>query len=161
MTTFLKPRPVPQPSASCLLLRRSALPQDHILDERYPIFFNDVQFARAVAARGLGGFWVTPDAAVMHDGGASTRLLGAAGKRQYLGSTVLMLTETESRAKVWVFRVVVFAQHVPMWVIGRPNTIGVRQLWKALSGSVGLLPTAPTGLATDSNRARPAGNASD
>lgn len=139
---FSHARPVPQPSASCLLLRRAALSDDHILDERYPIFFNDVQFARSLAARGLD-LWVTPDATVVHDGGASTRMLGKAGKQQYLGSTIRMLTETESRSKVWLFRAVVFAQHVPLWVLARPNTIGVRQLWMALSGDVGSLPTQP------------------
>lgn len=140
---FSRARPVPQPSASCLLLRRSILPTDHILDERYPIFFNDVQFARSLATQGLD-LWVTPDATVVHDGGASTRMLGITGKRQYLGSTIRMLTETESRLKVWLFRVVVFAQHVPLWVLARPTTIGVRQLWMALSGDVGSLPTEPT-----------------
>ena len=50
---FSQARVVPQPSASCLLLRRSQLPDDHIFDERYPIFFNDVQLARSLARRGL------------------------------------------------------------------------------------------------------------
>jgi GT2 family glycosyltransferase len=140
---FSHARPVPQPSASCLLLRRSILPDDHVLDECYPIFFNDVQFARSLTSQGLD-LWVTPDATVVHDGGASTRMLGISGKRQYLGSTIRMLTETESRSKVWLFRVVVFAQHVPLWVLARPKTIGVRQLWMALSGDVGSLPKEPT-----------------
>ena len=82
---FSQPRPVPQPSASCLLLRRSFLPDDHIFDERYPIFFNDVQLARSFADRGLT-LWVTPSAQVVHDAHSSVRMLGAAGKRQYLGS---------------------------------------------------------------------------
>lgn len=140
---FSHARPVPQPSASCLLIRRSVLPDDHVFDERYPIFLNDVQLARSLAARGLA-LWVTPGATVVHDGGASTRMLGVTGKRQYLGSTVRMLSETESRSRVWLFRVVVFAQHVPLWALGRPNTIGVKQLWLALSGDVGSLPTEPT-----------------
>ena len=87
---FSHARPVPQPSASCLLLRRSVLSGDHIFDERYPIFFNDVQFARSLAARGLE-LWVTPEATVVHDGSASTRMLGRTGKQQYLGSTIRML----------------------------------------------------------------------
>ena len=58
---FSKARPVPQPSASCLLLRRSSLPEGHIFDESYPIFFNDVQLARSLAGQGLT-LWVTPDA---------------------------------------------------------------------------------------------------
>ena len=137
---FSRPRPVPQPSASCLLLRRSLLPDDHIFDEQYPIFFNDVQLARSFADRGLT-LWVTPDATVIHEAHASTRMLGTSGKRQYLASVVRMLTETESSAKVWLYRVVVFLQHIPIWMIGRSDTMGVRELWKALSGDVGPLPT--------------------
>jgi GT2 family glycosyltransferase len=140
---FSRARPVPQPSASCLLLRRAALPDDHIFDERYPIFLNDVQFARSLAAQGQE-LWVTPDATVVHDKGASTRMLGTSGKRQYLGSTVRMLTETQSSSKVWLFRVVVFAQHVPLWAFARSKTIGVRELVRALSGDVGPLPSDPT-----------------
>lgn len=140
---FSRARPVPQPSASCLLLRRAALPDDHILDERYPIFLNDVQLARSLAAQGRD-LWVTPDATVVHDKGASTRMLGTSGKRQYLGSTVRMLTETQSRSKVWLFRVVVFVQHVPLWAFARSKTISVRQLLRALSGDVGPLPSDPT-----------------
>ena len=94
---FSKPRPVPQPSASCLLLRRSFLPDDRIFDERYPIFFNDVQLARSFADRGLT-LWVTPSARVVH---ARIRPFGcsATGKQQYLGSVIRMLIETESAAK--------------------------------------------------------------
>jgi len=140
---FSRARPVPQPSASCLMLRRAVLAGDHIFDERYPIFFNDVQFARSLGTRGLE-LWVTPEATVVHEGGASTRMLGRVGKQQYLGSTIRMLEETEARPKVWLFRAVVFAQHVPLWVLARPDTIGIRQLWMALSGDTGSLPTQPT-----------------
>ena len=137
---FSRPRPVPQPSASCLLLRRSLLPDDHIFDEQYPIFFNDVQLARSFFDRGLT-LWVTPDATVIHEAHASTRMLGTSGKRQYLASVVRMLSETESSAKVWLYRVVVFLQHIPIWILGRSDRMGVRELWKALSGDVGPLPT--------------------
>ena len=140
---FSHARPVPQPSASCLMLRRSVLFGDQIFDERYPIFFNDVQFARSLAARGFE-LWVTPEATVVHEKSASTRMLGRMGKQQYLASTIKMLDETESRPKVWLFRAVVFAQHVPLWILARRNTIGLRQLWRALSGETGPLPTQPT-----------------
>ena len=140
---FSHARRVPQPSASCLMLRRPVLPGDQIFDERYPIFFNDVQFARSLAARGLE-LWVTPEATVIHEKSASTRMLGQTGKQQYLASTIQMLDETESRPKVWLFRAVVFAQHIPLWILARGNTIGVRQLWRALSGETGPLPAQPT-----------------
>ena len=141
---FSKSRPVPQPSASCLLLRRSFLPEGHVFDERYPIFFNDVQLARSFADQGLT-VWVTPDAAVVHEGHASTRMLGP-GNRQYLGSIIRMLRETEPPAKVWVYRIVVFLGHIPIWLLRRPNVLGATDLWKALSGDVGPLPSGPTRL---------------
>ena len=140
---FSHPRPVPQPSASCLLLRRSVLPDDHVFDERYPIFFNDVQLARSLADRGLM-LWVTPSAKVVHHSHASTRKLGAAGKRQYLGSVIRMLVETEPPAKVWLYRAVVFLQNIPVWLLRRPSAITFRDLWKALSGDVGPLPSDPS-----------------
>jgi len=139
---FSQPRPVPQPSASCLLLRRSVLPGDHIFDERYPIFFNDVQLARSIGERGLT-LWVTPDATVVHEAHASTRKLGRAGKRQYLGSVVRMLSETEPPLKVWLYRAVILLQHIPSWVLNRSGTLGFADLRKALSGDVGPLPSAP------------------
>jgi len=142
---FSRPRPVPQPSASCLLLRRSLLPVDHVFDERYPIWCNDVQLARSFADRGLT-LWVTPDATVIHEAHASTRMLGSVGKRQYLGSIVRMLIETQPPAKVWIYRSIVFLQHIPKWLLRRSGTLGVRDLWKALSGDVGPLPSGPVSI---------------
>ena len=139
---FSKPRPVPQPSASCLLLRRSFLPDDHIFDERYPIFFNDVQLARTFADRGFA-LWVTPSARVVHDAHSSVRMLGPTGKRQYLGSVIRMLVETEPPAKVWLYRAIVFLQNIPICFLGRSDALGFTELWKALSGDVGPLPSDP------------------
>ena len=139
---FSQPRPVPQPSASCLLLRRSFLPDDHIFDERYPIFFNDVQLARSFADRGLT-LWVTPSARVVHDAHSSVRMLGPTGKRQYLGSVIRMLIETEPPAKVWLYRTIVFLQNIPICFLGRSDALRLTELWKALSGDVGPLPSDP------------------
>jgi len=139
---FSQPRPVPQPSASCLLLRRSFLPADHIFDERYPIFFNDVQLARSFSRLGLL-LWVTPNAIVVHEAHASTRMLGTTGTRQYLASLIRMLEETEPPRKVWLYRLVVFLQHVPIWILHPSTTLGPTQLWRALSGEVGHLPSSP------------------
>ena len=70
-------------------------------------------------------------------------MLGPAGKRQYLGSVIRMLTETEPPAKVWLYRTVVFPQNIPIWLLRRPDALSVTELWKALSGDVGPLPTDP------------------
>ncbi len=139
---FSQPRPVPQPSASCLLLRRSLLPDDRVFDERYPIFFNDVQLARSYATRGLT-LWVTPSARVVHDAHSSVRMLGPVGKRQYLGSVIRMLSETEPPAKVWLYRAIVFTQNIPACFLGRPDALGFGELCEALAGNVGPLPSDP------------------
>src|SRR5262249_6076691 len=54
---FSVPVRVQQPSASCLLLRRSCIQTNVILDERYPIFFNDVMLARRLFEQHLE-LWV-------------------------------------------------------------------------------------------------------
>lgn len=139
---FSRPRLVPQPSASCLLLRRSCLPPDVILDERYPIFFNDVKLARSLAARGLE-LWVVPEAIVEHEAHSSTRRLGRVGRRQYLGSSIRFLAETESPVKVWIYRCVVLIQNLGRLALRRPDALRVGELWKTLAGDPGPLPDGP------------------
>jgi GT2 family glycosyltransferase len=139
---FSQPLRVPQPSASCLLLRRSCLADGVVFDERYPIFFNDVMLARRLSDRGHE-LWVTPDAVVRHEAHASARQLGGALRRQYLASIVRMLQETESPLKVWTYRVVIFAQNLVLW-LGRRDSLRGADLWHALAGDPGSLPTRPS-----------------
>jgi GT2 family glycosyltransferase len=139
---FSVPRPVPQPAASCLLLRRSCLPENYVLDERFPIFFNDVQLARSLAREGFE-LWVTPHAVVVHEAHASARMLGPGpGRRQYLASTIRMLSETESPVEVWFYRSVVLTQNLALRIAGRP-ALGFSDLVKALGGDPGPLPAQP------------------
>lgn len=63
---------VPQPMASCLLIRRAAIAEIGLFDERYPMFFNDVDWCRRAADKNWG-IWYTPEIAARHSGGASTR----------------------------------------------------------------------------------------
>jgi GT2 family glycosyltransferase len=68
----LSPRDVQQPMASCLLIRRSAISAFGSFDERYPMFFNDVDWCKRVVDGG-GKIRYIPEVAVRHVGGASTR----------------------------------------------------------------------------------------
>ncbi|MBI3946278.1 MAG: glycosyltransferase family 2 protein [Armatimonadetes bacterium] len=64
-------REVDQPMTSCLLIRRQALEQVGLMDEAFPIFFNDVDWCYRARQRG----WTirfTPRVAVLHHYGAST-----------------------------------------------------------------------------------------
>lgn len=67
-----EPTPVDQPMASCLLVRRKALEQVGPMDERFPIFFNDVDFCFRLREAGWE-IWYLPGVHVLHHGGAATR----------------------------------------------------------------------------------------
>jgi GT2 family glycosyltransferase len=139
---FSAPMPIPQPSATCLLLRRSDLPEDHIFDERYPIFFNDVALARLLAEQGKE-LWMTPEAVVFHERSASTRQLGGALKRQYLGSLVRYLASTEPSYRVLLFRALMLAQGAALALGRSPRALPLGDLWAAMRGDPGRIPQTP------------------
>ncbi len=66
-----QPALVEQPMASCLLFRRQVLESLNGFDERFPIFYNDVDLSRRMADSGLKTMYL-PDASVVHKRGAST-----------------------------------------------------------------------------------------
>ena len=138
---FTVPRAIDQPSASCLLLRRSCLPAPDLMDERYPIYFNDVMLARTLAGSGHA-LWMTPDAVVYHELGASTRLLGGAHTRQYLGSVALYLAATQPRHRLALYRALVFLQGLVLALLRKPQALPAGELWLALRGDPGPLPQA-------------------
>jgi GT2 family glycosyltransferase len=139
---FSEPRPVEQPSASCLLIRRSALADDKLMDEQFPIYFNDVALARSLAARGHH-LWMTPESVVVHEHGASTRQLGGALARQHIGAHVRYLRATEPRYRVEVFRGLVLVQKLALLGLRRPGALPFHDLVKALRGDPGGMPQSP------------------
>ena len=139
---FSAPRPVEQPSASCLLIRRSALPDDQLMDEQFPIYFNDVALAYSLAARGHR-LWMTPEAVVVHEHGASTRQMGGALARQHIGAHVRYLRATEPRYKLEIFRGLVGVQKLALIALHRPGALSLHDLRKALEGDPGPVPQAP------------------
>lgn len=66
------PREVDVLTGACLLLRREALDQCGLLDERFFIFSEDQDLCRRVKSHGWKIFWL-PTARVIHCGGQSTR----------------------------------------------------------------------------------------
>ncbi len=150
---FSAPLRVQQPSASCLLLRRSCLLDGAVFDERYPIFFNDVMLARRLSERGLE-LWVTPDAVVVHEAHSSSRQLGAALRRQYLASIVRMLKDTEPPWKVWTYRGVMYSQNLVLGLAGRREALRGADLWQTLAGDPGGLPAHPSRLEAPQSGAR-------
>jgi GT2 family glycosyltransferase len=141
---FTEPRRVEQPSASCLLIRRSALPDDRLMDEQFPIYFNDVALAHSLASRGHT-LWMTPESVVVHEHGASTRQLGGLLARQHIGAHVRYLKATEPRYRLEVFRSLVLVQKLGLLVLRRPGRLPLRDLAGALRGDPGQVPPAPLG----------------
>ena len=121
---FSKPRTVPQPSASCLLLRRSCLPLEEVFDERYPIFFNDVQLgALARGPRASSGCYPMLSSRtkrILQRAGSAVR-----GRRQYFGSQIRMLEDTEPPLKVKLFKLVIWLQTSRSWPsVGQAHSAG-------------------------------------
>jgi GT2 family glycosyltransferase len=65
-------RDVEQPMASCLLICREAIAAIGLFNERFPMFFNDVDWCRRVRDHGWKILY-TPDVAARHKCGSSTR----------------------------------------------------------------------------------------
>jgi GT2 family glycosyltransferase len=65
-------REVDQPMGSCLLLRREALEQVGLMDEQFPIFFNEVDLCFRLKQAGWRILY-TPEPSVVHKVGRSTR----------------------------------------------------------------------------------------
>jgi hypothetical protein len=69
---YQQPGIAPQPMASCLLLRRSALDAIGPMDERFALFFNDVDWCLRAYADGWKIVYA-PDAVIVHGHGGTTR----------------------------------------------------------------------------------------
>lgn len=140
---FSRPMRVEQPSASCLLLERAALQDDFLLDEQFPIYFNDVDLAHRLGARGHR-LWMTPESQVFHVHGASTRQLGSELRPQHLASLVRYLKKTQPALNLLVFRLVILGHALGLRLFRRRTAhVPLRDVVSALRGDVGPLPGAP------------------
>lgn len=74
MTTFAydKAAEVDQPMGSALILRREAIDDVGLMDEGFPIFFNEVDWLYRAKQKGWQ-VWFVPDAAIVHHGAGSTK----------------------------------------------------------------------------------------
>ncbi|HEX9912785.1 MAG TPA: glycosyltransferase family 2 protein [candidate division Zixibacteria bacterium] len=68
---FQSSREIDQPMGSCLLLRRKTLENAGVLDENFPIFFNDVDLCYRIKKDG-GKLYFYPEAKAFHYKGGST-----------------------------------------------------------------------------------------
>lgn len=69
---YSREREAEQPMGSFLLFRKSALNDVGLMDERFPIFFNDVDILVRLKTAGWS-IWYSPDVQLIHHGGGSTK----------------------------------------------------------------------------------------
>lgn len=74
--TYDREAEVDQPMGTFLLLRREALNDVGLLDEQFPIFFNEVDWCCRARRKGWKILF-SPEVEVVHHGGASTSLVSA------------------------------------------------------------------------------------
>ncbi len=72
-------REVDQPQATCILIRSSVIAQYGLFDERFPLYFNDVDFFRKMKKNNIKTYYLNT-AKVLHLYGESTKKLGVRRK---------------------------------------------------------------------------------
>ncbi|MHB8443026.1 MAG: glycosyltransferase family 2 protein [Patescibacteria group bacterium] len=73
-------RDVDQPQATCILVRRNVIARYGLFDERFPLYFNDVDFFKKMQKNNIKTYYLST-AKVIHLYGASTKKLGIKGSR--------------------------------------------------------------------------------
>lgn len=74
---------VPQPMASALMIKRDCWEAVGPMDERFPIFFNDVDWCYRLYKHTNYKIYLYPEAKAIHNHGASTNLLGRRKKIEF------------------------------------------------------------------------------
>ncbi len=72
-----------QPASSCLLLRKELFKEEKLLDERFPLFFNDVDLCLRIQRRSFKTFFL-PEAEVVHFQGRAVKQLDWNYEVEYL-----------------------------------------------------------------------------
>lgn len=90
---------VDQPMGSCLILRHRAIEEVGLLDEQFPIFFNEVDWLYRARERGWRVYF-TPSAAVIHHGAASTKQAGRRKMKKESHDSLLRFYAKHFRGKL-------------------------------------------------------------
>jgi len=97
-----RPREVSWVSGACLLARREAIEQAAGFDEKYFLYFEDIDLCARMAARGWKILFI-PQARVFHEGGAATRQF-APSRLEYRKSQLRFYKKHDSRASLRLLR---------------------------------------------------------
>ncbi len=113
---------VDQPMGTFLLIRRAALEQVGLLDEAFPIFFNEVDWCLRCKRAGWK-IYFTPDVEIVHYGGASTAQVGAAMAWESRRGLLRFYAKHYRAPWFWPLRLLIAAASWPhAWLQARRRT---------------------------------------
>jgi N-acetylglucosaminyl-diphospho-decaprenol L-rhamnosyltransferase len=113
------PRRVDVIKGACLLLRREALDQVGLLDERYFMYSEEVDLCYRLALAGWERWWV-PGALVMHTGGQSTRQMAETMHLQLYRSKVQFYRKYGGQRRALRFKRLVRLAYWPRLIMTIP-----------------------------------------
>ncbi|HZT43832.1 MAG TPA: glycosyltransferase family 2 protein [Chthonomonadaceae bacterium] len=115
---------VDQPMGTFLLVRRAALEQIGLMDEQFPIFFNEVDWCLRCRRAGWK-IYFTPDVEIVHYGGASTALVAAAMAWESRRGLLRFYAKHYRAPGFWPLRALIAAASWPhAWLQARRRSAG-------------------------------------
>jgi len=123
-----EPREVEVIKGACLLLRRSALDQVGLLDERYFMYSEEMDLCYRLARAGWKLFWV-PEAHVVHHGGASSRQVAVPMLLALYRSKVQFQRKFGGKHRARLFKVLLGVTYLPRWLFA--------EMWRVVRPSYG------------------------
>ncbi|OFW00409.1 MAG: hypothetical protein A3I61_04710 [Acidobacteria bacterium RIFCSPLOWO2_02_FULL_68_18] len=117
-----RPREVDWVSGACLLVRRADADAVGLLDERYFLYAEDVDFCAAIRARGRRVLF-TPEAEVIHLRGRSAASRPAAAEEAYRRSQMAFYAKHHPRWAWWLRAYLKFRGRLPDMPIDPPGSI--------------------------------------
>ena len=119
---------VDQPAGACLLLRRAVFEKVGILDERFFIYFEEVDLCYRIKKAG-GKVYFTPDITVIHIANKSTAQIYLDSKRHYNRSKLLFFEKNYGKLSIvflflnLILRSIVDMSVLPLshLIVGRPK----------------------------------------
>ncbi|MDW8319305.1 MAG: glycosyltransferase family 2 protein [Anaerolineae bacterium] len=113
------PRPVEVIKGACLVLRRAALDQVGLLDERYFVYTEEVDLCYRLARAGWS-LWYVPAAVVTHFGGGSSRQAEEAMYLQLYRSKVQFYRKFGGEARAREAKAFLALAYAPRWLVAAP-----------------------------------------
>lgn len=110
------PRRVDVIKGACLLLRRAALDQVGVLDDRYFMYTEEVDLCYRLAQAGWE-LWYVPEAEVTHFGEASSRQVAEAMYLQLYRSKIQFYRKFGGEHEANRFKTLVRAAYWPRWIV--------------------------------------------